>query len=488
MKTAKRHLIIVGFGPVAGYKYSRSIRAAMDRGDLDSYSIVDLQSQKETVLERVQGLPAQPKDIYFIPDPSNTVGSWADTSDFDAICKSIGVNYDGLKVLVSTEPKAHEAYLKYCVNNDIDSLVTKPIILPMLDGKFDPSSLLSSMSELVNQAAKGKAKHAVLCLGRYHPVYEQMMRQPIQERMNELGTPITSFHLRTSSAVWNLAEEFQSREDHPYKYGYGMLMHGGYHYVDVLCQFLLMNTSIYPNDEFSLEFTSYAAFPHDQSLRIPEKVNQRLEGYSPERSILAKNAFGETDIVSVFCLRSKTTGQVLTLGSLSLEQTTPGMRSWAPFPVVPYNINGRLHCTDVEVQLSTVFSMNCRVVKIPVDDKAGPTDLRGKNFARVIARSNALLMGTNEFYSENTIERPYGNSFSYSAETAVFDEWLAGIPTKSDLASHMTTTAVLQKLAESVHKSGQPMTLDFPFKRVESPAEAAIPCVPGISHIPTSVK
>jgi hypothetical protein len=280
--------------------------------------------------------------------------------------------------------------------------------------------------------------------------------------MKEFQVPITSLHLRTSSAVWNLADEFQSRNDHPYKFGYGMLMHGGYHYIDVVCQFLLMNMLIYPNDRFTLEFTAYSAFPKDQPGRIPESLNERLDGYTPDRSTLADIDFGETDIVCVFCLRRNSTGQVLTLGTLSLEQTTPGMRSWAPFPVVPYNINGRLHCTDIEVQLSTVYSMHGRVLKVPLEDKAGPTDLRGKNFARVSARSNALLMGKEEFYSEQTLEAPYGNSFSYVAETAVFDDWLAGVPTKSDLGSHLTATAFLQALALSVHRTGQAVSIDFP--------------------------
>ncbi len=455
-----KHLIIVGFGPVAGYKYSRSIKSAIERGDLSSYSIVDLQSQKDIVLARVDGLPAQPNEIHLLSDPTDSGDTWAITTEFDAICKEKAARYGSLKVLIATEPKAHEAYLDYCVSNNIDSLITKPIILPTKNGRFDPSALLPNLSKIV--AKVGSAHHAVLCLGRYHPVYENMMKQPIKEVMQELNVPITSLHLRTSSAVWNLADEFSSRDDHPYKFGYGMLMHGGYHYIDVLCQFLELNTAIYPNDKFTLEFTAYSAFPKDQSIRITESLNQRLDGYSPERSVLANTDFGETDIVCVFCLRSKSTRQVLTLGSLSLEQTTPGMRSWAPFPVVPYNINGRLHCTDLEVQLATAYSMHGRVLKIPVEDKAGPTDLRGTNFARVSARSNALLMGKEEYYSEKTLEGPHGNSFSYNAETSVFDDWLAGIPTKSELSSHLTSTAFLQALAESVHQSGQSMSIDFP--------------------------
>lgn len=465
MSSEKTHLIIIGFGPVASYKYSRSIRAAMERDELDSYSIVDLESQRNTIFQRIKGLPAKPKHVYFIPNPDTATETWADISPFKKICRPLLQEFDRLKVLITTEPKAHEAYLSYCIDQNIDSLVTKPIILPMKNKMIDYSSMLSKLADLAARAETGTARHAVLCLGRYHEVYEKMVREPIQQRMLALQAPITSLHLKTSGGVWNLADEFYSREDHPYKYGYGMLMHGAYHYVDVVTQFLQMNKALLAKEDLSLSLTSFSAFPKDQSLRIPESLNKKLEGYTPARSAvdLAKECLGETDIVTIFSLRNKKTDQVLTLGSLSLEQTTPGMRHWAPFPVVPYNINGRLHCTDLDVQLSTVFSVNGRVVKFPVEDKQGPTDLRGKNYARVTTRSNALLLGDNEYYSEKTLERPYGNSFSYSAESDIFDAWLRGQPTKSDLSSHLTTAAVIQALAESIHNNGRTYTIDFPY-------------------------
>ena len=461
MRAIGKHLIIVGFGPVAGYKYSRSIRSAIERGDLADYSIVDLESQRETVLGRLQNLLVPPKKVVFIPDPSR--GAWANVSDFDSVCKSLGNGTNNVRVFISTEPKAHEAYLRYCIDRDIDSIVTKPAILPTRNGHFDASSLVSRMRELVQCASHGTAKHAVLCLGRHHEIYEHQMREPVMKQMAQLGAPITSFHLRTSSGVWNLADEYESREDHPYKYGYGMLMHGGYHYVDVMCQFLSLNKTIYPDVDFLLELNSYAGFPGDQTLRIPESLHARLSDFR-ERAWRdpASGVYGETDLVTSFCLRDKKTTRVLTLGTLSLEQSTPGMRSWAPFPEVEYNKNGRLHCTDIEVALSTAYSMHCRVIKIPVDDKRGPFDLRARNFARVSSRTNASLDPSAEFYSEQIFERPFGNSFSYSAETDIFDKWLSGCPTGSDLDSHLTTTAVLQALAESVFDNGRQRMIDFP--------------------------
>jgi hypothetical protein len=134
--TINKHLIIVGFGPVAGYKYSRSIRAAIERGELDGYSVVDVDSERRTVLGRLSQLPIPPSRVFFIPDPPKS-GSYANVADFDQVVKSLGADHGTLQAFISTEPKAHEAYLRYCIDNDIDSIVTKPVVLPMCDGQFD---------------------------------------------------------------------------------------------------------------------------------------------------------------------------------------------------------------------------------------------------------------------------------------------------------------------------------------------------------------
>lgn len=87
--------------------------------------------------------------------------------------------------------------------------------------------------------------------------------------------------------------------------------------------------------------------------------------------------------------------------------------------------------------------------------------LAGHN--RLTTRSNAFVAGTQEFHNETIIHRPYGNSFSYSAETSVFDDWLAGKATRSSLASHLASTALLQTLAESVRDNGKKITIDFSY-------------------------
>lgn len=462
-----KHLIIIGFGPVANYKYCRCIFRQIEKGYIHSYSVVDLQSQKNAILQRLKKMPIKPFKVFFLADDNPNSGYRKNVKEFDDICKKLSKEMD-LKVVIATEARAHKPYLEYCVKNNIDSLVTKPITTPVHNGVFAPKELSKELKKLIDLSKNTSANHAVICLGRYHEIYEKNVRETIQQKMNILKAPITSIHLKTASGVWNMFSEYETREDHPYKYGYGMLMHGAYHYIDIFMNLLRMNKSIYPNHKLSLYISTYSAAPKDQSIRIPNTLNQLLTGYKNKSTKLPRKNYGETDIVANICLKDETTKQVLTLGTLALEQTTPGFRHWQNFPKVPYNINGRLHSTELDVRLSTVFSISGNVVKIPISARNSVTDLRGRNFGRIITRSNAVLLGDQEFYHEKEIHREYGNSFSFTAELQIFDEWLQGRETKSSLASHLPSVILLQKLAESISKPGKEIKIPFDFETYET--------------------
>ncbi|MBP2156374.1 hypothetical protein [Erwinia rhapontici] len=467
----KGHLIIIGFGPVSGYKYTRFIKLAVEGEHIDGYTIIDKESKKDVVMNRLESVSIQPLDIIFIPDVflqdsiSDGIG-WLNDYFLKTSCKYKGL----LKVVIATEAQAHEEYLKYCIKMGFDTLCTKPLILPMKDGLFAPEKLVEKVHELIELAGENAHRHSLICLGRHHEIYDKKIRNYIMFMMNRLRVPITSIHLKTASGVWNLPYEYSLREDHPYKFGYGMLMHGSYHYIDIFARFLLMNKNLFPNKDMLLEITGFSTFPSDQNIRIPNSVTSRLTDYITDFEHLEENyVYGENDVVMVCSLKLKETNQVICLGTLSLEQTTPGMRSWGPFPEVPYNINGRLHCTDLDVRLATVFSANANVVKTPIGARVNKQDLRGKNIGHVTVRSNADIAGTQEFFREEKIVKPYGKSFSYCSESEIFLRWIKGEKTYSDIASHLPTITLLEGLSKAVKNNGEKIKIEFNFDFPEWP-------------------
>lgn len=456
----KSHLIIVGLGEVVPYKYLECIKESINRGELDSYSIIDIENQRENIEKRLKSINLKPASIFYLPDVTKKNIS-ADPKDFEPIFQKLLEKKKKLKVFISTEVKAHEAYLKFCVENGIDSLVEKPVFAPMKEGYFNPKAIESTMKNLIKNAREKPANHSVMTLGRYHRVYNDEMVDVLRNKIVELQAPLTSFHLRTASGVWNFYREYESREDHPYKYGYGMLMHGAYHYIDLTAQFLELNKIIYPEDNFSLELTSYVAYPEDQKDRIPKKFSKDFEDNAPEwaNKKSGSNKYGETDVVSIFCLRSKNTGKSLTLGTLSLEQTTPSVRSWKDIPDGFYNKNGRVSCTDIEAQLSTLYSIHGRSFKVPkvVNGEIVQID----NYAQVQTRANAAVLKNEKYNSEKI----FSNFFNSDSNRKLMTAWLQGKEEKSQLEKHFPAMKITQAIALSLKKPGYPVVISL-FEKV----------------------
>lgn len=452
-------LFIVGFGPVAGYKYSRCIHNAISQGHLSRYHVIDLESQRQTVEGRLAKLSIQPVSCTYIPD--HVLQSGAEAGVEWLIQQGLFTQSDNKKkIVITTEPQSHEAYIMHALAQNFDVLVSKPLVLPMRDGVFDRQALMPKINAIAKASVGTGASTAMLCLGRLHEIYETKLRYPVALMIDRLQTPITSVHVKTASGVWNLPSEFGQREDHPYKYGYGMLMHGAYHYIDILARLLLMNRRLFPTEDFVITLQGYTAGPYDQSTRMGN-LEPNVKDYRPEFSELENELpYGETDVVASYALKFRSTGRVLCLGTISLEQTSPGMRSWGPFPEVPYNINGRLHCTDIDVRIGTAYSINANVVKHPIQARLGDTDIRGVNAATIVTRSNARLAQTQGFIRREYFERPYGSSYSYTAEADIFERWLLNKPTHSDFSSHVPACAILDGLLQLGPDGGE-VEIDF---------------------------
>jgi hypothetical protein len=287
-----------------------------------------------------------------------------------------------------------------------------------------------------------------MTLGRYHKIYNKVVIDELKDRVEKYESPVTSFHFRHAGGVWNMHDEYNTREDHPYKYGYGMIMHGGYHYIDLSMQFLYLNKIIYPNDTFSLHVSSFAAFPGDQNDRISKKISATFDDNKPDWRDKNPSIYGETDIVSSIALVNETTKRTITVGTLSFEQTTPSIRTWKTIPEGLYNKNGRTSSVQVEAQLSTIYSVSTHVYDVPVPE--GKHVDRIDAYAQVTTRANASL-----FPEENYVNvREFDGLFHSDSNRDLMYNWLIGNETKSQFKTHVPSMRLIQALSESVHKQG----------------------------------
>jgi len=452
----RKHLVVAGFDEIVSNKYLVCIDSAIRQGAIDSYSVIDLERERATIEARVSSLQLKPESIYFIPDHALAFDPSA-RAFFTPILEDLRNRKQDIKVYVAAELKAHEGYLLYCLQNKVSSLVEKPIFAPLKNGIFEPKLFRSIKEKILSHVNGQESIHSVMTLSRYHKIYNDIAIATVKQKMIKYNAPLTSFHFRTAGGVWNLLDEYDTREDHPYKYGYGMLMHGGYHYVDLTTQFLLLNKLIFPDHDFSLTVISFSAHPKDQPIRLSEKVCRIFDDVRPNwiNSNTKRNFYGETDIVSIFAMKEEQTGQILTLGTLSLEQTTPSIRSWKVFPDGEYNKNGRISSVDFEAQLGNLFSLNVQCFDVP--KRTGGSLDKIDAFARVRTRGNASL-----FPEElDNMESTFDGLFHSDSNRDLMTHWLLNKEHRSRLQDHTPVMDLTELLALSVQSPGRPFTAAF---------------------------
>ncbi|WP_327345515.1 hypothetical protein [Streptomyces europaeiscabiei] len=448
------HLIVVGFDAIVANKYIPCIRNAVQSGHIDSYSIIDLESQRSAIEQRVHAVDLKPRGIVYLPDSEARVQE-TPQEVIAAAVRHLCVPGVPAKVYIATEVRAHEAYLRFCVENHINSLVEKPVLAPMVDGRFKPSYITKTMEELIGVANDSPVKHSVMTLSRYHQIYNQKVIAALRERTERWEAPVTSFHLRAAGGVWNLQREFESRDDHPYKYGYGMMMHGAYHYVDLATQILSLNSALFSDRQLKLELSGFGAFPIDQHQRMSRPMASRFKDRDPAWAEDADDGFrfGETDVTSTFRLVDITSGRTVSLGTLSFEQTTPSIRNWGELPTELYNVNGRTSSVNMEAQLSTLYSMHVHCYDIPRGVSADGIDA----FARLTMRANAALLPDEDYVAEESFD----GLFHSDSNRRLMEHWLNGTEERSSLAGHLLPMKVTEALASSVLAPGRLFEVAF---------------------------
>ena len=450
------HLVIIGFDEIVVNKYLCIVNEAIKKGVINGYSIIDLQKEKETVEKRIKKAEIKPKMTYYLSNPK-TISEEIAIKELDGVINNIRKENEEIKIYIATELKYHERYLKYCVENGISCLVEKPVFLPLKDGKFAPEDFENKMKYYVKKAKENKCDVSVMTLSRYHQIYTDVVYKMIKEKLLKYQAPITSLHIKHAGGVWNLHKEYLSREDHPYKYGYGMLMHGAYHYVDMLVQYLLLNKLIYPEKQFEIAITSYAAYPKDQNDRISKIASEKLNDNCPDwwKKEGKDIDFGETDITSTYCLRDKNTKRVLTLGTIALEQTTPSVRTWIDIPEGLYNKNGRTSNVDLEIQLSTLFAASVKCYKVPKNDGKPVERLPIK--PHIITRANAALLPDEEYETKKV----YPEVYNSDSNKKILSNWLQGEENRSTLEQHLPVIKMMGAIGMSLKKQGESVVIDF---------------------------
>ncbi len=294
--------------------------------------------------------------IYTIPD---------EIKDYELLPKSEEKKlYDYLmennvKYLISsTEPKAHNMYLNFALRHDINILSDKPVtVLKGMEEYENVEKLKNQFNELVNTYKESKANCKIMCQRQYHRGYDYI-KQLLKDIVTRYQVPITYIDIYHCDGNWEMAHDM-NKENHPYKYGYGKLFHSGYHFIDLLSEFLKINDNLptskkitqgnvysnyfTPNDElavFNLE--DYMRIFKNQE--IPEFYNNPIQGF---------DKYGEKNYYGLLSFKNKD-NKTITTANLNLLHYGVSRRGWIKSRDY-YKKNGRIRHERINIQVGTLM-------------------------------------------------------------------------------------------------------------------------------------
>ena len=392
---------------------------------------------------------------------------------------------DVRQAIVSTEPKAHKSYAKFFLRNEIDVMLDKPLTAPV-NASTDIDSarqVYADFEELLALSERHPAvRFTIHCQRRYDPAF-RYIKDLLDKAVLECQVPVTHIDVYHGNGHWNMPPEFVSREDHPHKYGYGKLLHSGYHYIDLFAWFSQSNNLLGERAPDRVRMVQQTQQPEDLLFQIRPDVYERFFGDGAFEDFYASHeagdfaGYGETESCSVIHLLRQ--GRVVTSGTIRLVDTTVSRRAW---PHTPANVNignGRIRHSQLSVSVGPLLTVQLHSYESyerrdRADHPGDPAEPGNWDHEDVYVFRNHDLIGRNKHIGGPAFERLRGRDLAdqrgYTngpdddrctlerGQRRMLEEFLAGKPPATPLQQYGRTCRLLSLLlqASARERAGQP--------------------------------
>ncbi|MBS0586259.1 MAG: Gfo/Idh/MocA family oxidoreductase [Verrucomicrobia bacterium] len=236
--------------------------------------IVDLIEQQENVEAYLKEHGIQ-TNTYFVPTKERDRETLSDKvcEDLDKLIKKFQISH----AVISTEPKAHYAYLQYFITRKIPTLTDKPITCPVDVANCErrASLIKKQYNNLLSLIDLHKTKVVVQCQRRYDIRY-QWIKSTVTDLIKKYKVPVHNIQIYHSDGSFWMPDEMLVRENHPYKHGYGKLFHSGYHFIDLLTMMLSFEDLPPEKRPTSFDLISSHFSPQDQLFSMDEKFYETV--------------------------------------------------------------------------------------------------------------------------------------------------------------------------------------------------------------------
>ncbi len=360
-KQIQKQYILVGLGPHAKRIYYPFLEKYQNRYGIKLRLLIELDSQRDNIQGFISSRYLKPEEIFLIEDNAkNRLGRFLDKVLLNKL-ESIINNEKIDGIIISTEPKSHKIYADWAMKNNINILMDKPITAPV-DSITNPNSamrIFSNYQDLKRKKQDSDSKFYIVCQRRNHEGFI-FVKDYLLKFVEEFQIPISYIGIYHSDGTWNLPHEFE-KENHPYKYGYGKLMHSGYHCVDLFAWILEVNNSLKDRRANSGKIYTSKFRPNDFFNQLSIENYKKFFGSTEIQKFYEnydRNEYEKYGEIDAYILGQLLQNQnVITTASIILQQNTFSRRSWFDLPEDTYKGNGRLRHERVNIHVSQFLNI-----------------------------------------------------------------------------------------------------------------------------------
>ena len=350
-----KNVALVGVGPHTKRIYLNYLK----KHRVNLSFIVELDSQKDNVRKYLDENGFKNTKIFTIDDKFRDAEHLPEdtASNLLAVCKTFEITH----LIISTEPKAHFMYLEFALKNNINVLTDKPItVVKNMTSLSSIEKIRKQYYELIELAKKSTGTCKVMCQRQYHKGYEKI-KEVLTDTVNKYKMPITNIDIFHSDGAWEMLHDLE-KENHPYRYGYGKLFHSGYHFIDLLSDFIKINDSLGGNKKIvDGEVYSKIFTPNDEMniLNIEDYKRlfkgQNIPDYYNENDNPTFNKYGEKDFHGLLTFYNKD-GFTITTANLNLLHNGVSRRAWIETKDF-YKSNGRIRHERINIEIGHLLNI-----------------------------------------------------------------------------------------------------------------------------------
>lgn len=437
------NIALFGCGPHA----KRIYISYMKQHGIEPRLIVDIESARASVIAIVKKNNWKNTKLFFV-SPSDPYKAFSDKENrsLKTLLSSLEIN----KAIISTPPEVHIPYAILCLEENIKVLIDKPLSAPRNLSNGNSQQIVDDLYTLKHFDT---GDNIIIQAQRRRHIGYKFVKNLIQEMYQEYGIQPHFIDIYHSDGRWDFPDEIPQLTNHPYAYGYGKLLHSGYHFVDLI-SFL---TDDFQYDSYKV--TSYANTINDFKAQVPDSFYKKM--FDIDNSFaFPEKGYGEIDSYSL--LQFVRDNRIVSTISMNLLHTGFSKRAWGKAKMDLYKGNGRLRHERVNIQIGPLINIQIhsyQSTEIHNKNQPSKTHTGGlEHFEIQIYRNSDLIGGKPlqiiqlaDLEKDNKLMLDTGqNEF---ARHQLVTDFLEDNPSQSGIESHVRTNILLASIAKSMNSN-----------------------------------